>query len=63
MEIDDYTVIPRIYLEDAKGRGLQFDEYIQNQSKYPANVIKTTKYTKWNFIPLNIFHQERFQIT
>ena len=32
---DTYTVIPRIYLDDARHRSQEFERYISKQQKYP----------------------------
>ena len=36
---DTYTVIPRIYLEDARHRSQEFERYISRQQKYPKECI------------------------
>ena len=36
---DTYTVIPRIYLDDARHRSQEFERYISRQQKYPKECI------------------------
>ena len=36
---DTYTVIPRIYLDDARHRSQEFERYIARQQKYPKECI------------------------
>ena len=40
---DTYTVIPRIYLEDARHRSQEFERYISRQQKYPKECILSWK--------------------
>ena len=35
------------------------DKTAKDKPKYPNNFIKTSKYTIWTFLPLNLFNQVR----
>lgn len=35
----------------------KFDEELNRKFKYPENSLKTSKYTFWNFLPLNLYGQ------
>ena len=37
---DTYTVIPRIYLDDARHRSQEFERYIARQQKYPKECMQ-----------------------
>ena len=43
---DTYTVIPRIYLDDARHRSQEFERYISRQQKYPKECIPKKKNQK-----------------
>ena len=51
-----YTVLPSIFIDELKTNP-KFRPLVKRQKTYPKNVIRTTKYTMWNFLPLNIFEQ------
>ena len=56
MENETYTVLPSLFIDEVKHLP-GFGDLIKRQKTYPKNVIRTTKYTVWNFLPLNIFEQ------
>ena len=56
MENETYTVLPSLFIDEVKHLP-GFGDLIKRQKTYPKNVIRTTKYTLWNFLPLNIFEQ------
>lgn len=54
--MDEYLVFPRWAITTNRVPA-KYTTAIQNQKQYPKNGIKTTKYTKWNFLFKNLFEQ------
>ena len=56
---DTYTVIPRIYLDDARHRSQEFERYISRQQKYPKECIPNfKKKNQKNFQKISIKFQK-----